>query len=520
MESLELRDYLRICWKRRWLILLAVAVAAGAASGLSNQRTPEYLATAKVFIGPRSAAQGNLSAALEELNFSREFVASYAELLRSRPLAEQVVGREGLQTPPKELVKRIKTRIIPETRIIEVSVRDTGATRAQRIANTLVETFVAQVQQEFGGGAGVRASVFEPALRPAAPVSPKPVRDGILGGVLGLMVGVGVAFLLEQLDTTLGSREDVERSLAPLPLLAAIPTVPGNGAVREAFIERQPKSPAAEAFRILRTNVRFLGVDRPLRTLLVTSPYAEDGKTTVAVNLAASMAAAGLRTLLLETDLRRPVLHDSFDLPQTPGLTDVLVGAAELAQVVRPTRVARLSVLPSGRLPANPSELLGSRRMVELLREAEGMADVLILDSPPGLPVADASVLAPHTDGVILVVRSGRTHRERARDTVAGFERLGARVLGAVLNDASTTGAYYYYYRYYHEASEDGERRDQARGPGFEVPIEPAEGARRAEPAAGARRAEPAGEGPESTGDGAAPAGEPASTSEGGPQYL
>lgn len=448
---MELRHYLVIVWRGRWLVLLAVAASVAAALAFSARAVPVYEARAKIFIGPRAATVGDLSAALEELSFSREFLGSYAELLKSRPLAERVVEVESLSARPAELVNRIKTRIIPDTRIIELSVTDSSAAGAQGIANALAEIFVTEGVQEFGGAAGVRAKIFEPALPPTRPVIPNTRRDGLLGGGLGLALGVGMAFLLAQLDTTLRSREQVERSLAPVPVLAAIPRA-SRKRKRMPWFELDPKSPTAEAFRTLRTNLHQSSAERPLRRVLVTSPCDEEGKTTVAVNLAASMAAAGINTILVESDLRRPVAHEYFGTPASPGITDAVFGRCEITQAIHRTRMANLAVLPAGTLPPNPSEVLASRRMTEILEKASGHADLLILDSPPALAVADASVVAPHVDGVILVIRSRRTHLASAQEAKAAFLPLPVGILGVVVNDVRPDRDHYNhrYYRHSH----------------------------------------------------------------------
>lgn len=482
---MELTEYLRILWRRRWLI--AVAFAAGAALALffSSRGTPQYSAKAAVLIGPRAVAPSDAAGAFQELLFSREFVGSYAEMLKRLPLAERVVRRLAVPIAPSDLTSHTTTRLVPDTRIIEVTVKDTSPARAERLVNGLVDTFVAQVRQDFGGR-GSPVSVLERALRPTSSDGPNPVRDGALGGVFGMMVAVGVAFLLENMDTTLRGAEQVERALAPLPILATIPAFDG-GRARGVLIEEDPEGSPAEAFRILRTNVQFLGVERPVRTLLVTSTEADEGKTLVSVNLAAAMAASGLRTCLIEADLRRPVVHENFGLDQSPGLTDVLVGRAELAGVARRSRIPRLAVIPAGPLPPNPAELLGSRRMVDLLEAAKAAADVVIVDAPPVLPVADAGVLSPHVDGVILVVRTGRTKRDVAREAAASLERLGARVLGAVLNGVD--GGRYEQYR------TRGDRRGAEPRSALdlseaEVPIAPIEAAARPrEGTSGATRA-------------------------------
>ncbi|MFA5890651.1 MAG: polysaccharide biosynthesis tyrosine autokinase [Actinomycetota bacterium] len=440
-----MRDYFRIVWRARWLILACTVVAAGLFFWRAHTADPSYQATSRLFIGPRAVEQTDLSTAIEELNFSREFISSYAVLLRSRTLAERVVAKEHLDSSGSGLADRIQTRVVPDTRIIEVSVTDSSGRRAAVLANTVAETFV-EMQQEFGGRAATNATVFEKALEPTIPLSPRPRRDGILGGILGGLLGVAIAFIRFQLDTRVRSREDVERALAPLPVLAEIPVVPADQAGRVLFLSKDPRSRQAEAFRKLRTNVQFLSVDKPVYRVLVTSPYTGDGKSTVAANLAAAMAAGALKTLLVDADLRRPTIDQYFDLKDKPGLTDVLMGTASPSQAI--ARISPyLGVMPSGPLPPNPAELLAGSRMVSVLDGLASGTDVIVFDTPPALPVTDAAALASRMDGVIVVLRAGRVTRDHARDAVQAFERVGIRVLGIVLNasggEGSGRGGYY-----------------------------------------------------------------------------
>ncbi|MBW3591112.1 MAG: polysaccharide biosynthesis tyrosine autokinase [Actinobacteria bacterium] len=443
---MELRDYLQILWGRRWLILLCTAVVAGAALAFSLRMTPIYEGEAVVFVGPRQLERDDAAGALQELNFSQQYIASYAEILKSRPLAQSVVEDVNTNLSAKELADRITTRVVPDTRLVEVSVESTSSTLAAQYANALVETFVEDQEKNFG----VSASILEPALEPTEPVRPRTTVNSLIGGVLGIMLGVGLAFLLDQLDTTVKSKEDVARIFAPYPVLAAIPWGP-FGKDRSLFIEDSPNSPQAESIRMLRTNIQFYSVDAPVNRVLVTSTFPAEGKSTLAANLAAGLAAAGSKVMLVEADLRRPVMGDYLlDSFQGAGLTDVITGQVTLAQALRPTAIPNLSVLTAGKIPPNPSELLGSARMADLLDQADTMADILVLDTPPALPVTDAAALGPQTDGVVLVVRAGETDWVKAKEVIQNFERLEVRVLGIAVNfiERPSDSSYYYNYSY------------------------------------------------------------------------
>lgn len=395
-------------------------------------------------------------------------MSSYAEVLKSQPVAGKLIERESIPADSQAVAASVEARVIPDTRIIEVTYTDTDPERAQRAANSLVAIFVEEEVENLGGAEAVAARLLEPAHLPTSPVSPRPLRDGVLGGVLGLALGVGMAFLLKQLDTTLRTREDVEEALSPLPVLAGIPKA-DTGKDRVLFFENDTRSPASEAVRTLRTNIQFFSVDNPVRLLVVTSPYAEDGKTTVAANLGAAIAASGVKALLIEADLRRPALNEYFnyfDPEKRGGLTDVLAGISRIKDVVRPTHIPNLSFLPAGSLPPNPSELLGSHRMEEVLDEVRDHADVVVIDTPPALAVTDALVLGAKADGVVLVVRAGVTHREKAKEAKDAFDRAGIRLLGMALNDLDMADAqyyYHYYHRYHPRHKKDAQKSQEMR---------------------------------------------------------
>jgi len=284
-----------------------------------------------------------------------------------------------------------------------------------------------------------------------------------VGLIIGLFLAVVTAFFLEYLDQTIKTSSDVERALE-VPLLGLIPqeapvhtyATTGNGrSARRRNLPLvsllSPDDPASEAYRTLRTNVTFVNAEQQqLQVIVLTSPGPGEGKSTTAANLAIIMAQLGANTLLIDADLRRPLIHRAFNLVQEPGLTDVLVGAATLREAVRPNVVPKLDVLPAGALPPNPSELLGSSTMQRLIEELRGKYTTIIFDSPPTLAVTDATVLAAAADGVILVVRAGETDEIAAQRALAQLKRVRARVAGTVLNGIKKErDRYYNYYSYY-----------------------------------------------------------------------
>jgi tyrosine-protein kinase Etk/Wzc len=273
----------------------------------------------------------------------------------------------------------------------------------------------------------------------------------ILGVLVGLLLGLGGAFFLEYLDQTIKNAGDVERVigvpvLGLIPYDAALAASNGKGASVTIITRRGMDQPAAEAFRSLRTNVTFVGAERPLQLLSVTSPGPSEGKSTTAANLAVALAEGGQRTLLIDGDLRRPLIHRAFGLVQEPGLTDVLVGHTPAREAIRPEVVPGLDVLPGGAIPPNPSELLGSHGMLTLIGELRRDYHYILMDTPPTLPVTDACVVASSADGAILVLRSGDTEEVAAQRAVEQLRRVNARIAGVVLNGVSSRHDHYYTY--------------------------------------------------------------------------
>jgi succinoglycan biosynthesis transport protein ExoP len=284
----------------------------------------------------------------------------------------------------------------------------------------------------------------EPAVVPDSPIRPKPLTNTLFGLIVGLLLSGGVAFLIEYLNDSIKNAEDVERILG-LPVLGYIGEV-SKGKNKDSLmsVTKQPRSPIAEAFRSLRTNLEFAGETQPLHSILVTSPGPGDGKTTIAANLASIFAQGGKHVTLVDADLRRPGVHRFFELDNHVGLMDVFNGRLTLDNVTHSWNgIGEVSVITTGNLPSNPTEILDSEKMVQLLASLKAKRDIVILDSAPSI-VADAQVLAAKVDGVIVVVRPGSTKWGEVRATLEQLQRAKARVLGIVFSRIPQNRSNYY----------------------------------------------------------------------------
>jgi capsular exopolysaccharide synthesis family protein len=320
--------------------------------------------------------------------------------------------------------------------------------------------------------------IAKPAIVPLSPVRPRTMTNVLLAMIVGGMLAVGAAFLVEYLDDSVKSPDDVTR-VTGLSTLGAIARLKdAAGTQRQLISWVQTKAPETEAYRTLRTNIQFSSVDKPIRTLLVTSSGPGEGKSTTAANLAVVMAQTGQKVILVDTDLRRPVVHKTFGVPNNVGITTTLLAGqdVDLSAYLQPTEIENLAVLTSGPIPPNPSELLGSRRMGHVIERLSQAADLVIFDTPPVLVVTDASVLGRQVDGVLLVADAGGTREQALVQTVGELRKTGVNILGIALNrlDSRSRGYYYYYYYYYY-TDEGGNRRRRAdsetgRIPRFKLP--------------------------------------------------
>lgn len=452
---MELREYLSVL-RSRWVVVMVVTLAIiGLAAGLTLAMTPRYTATTRLFF----AVQGGESVTdlAQGSSYAENQMTSYAEVALSPLVLSPVITRLNMDVAPEQLAKSI-TAVVPlNTVIVEISATDKDPRQAARIADgvgrELARVAASLSPERPGGGEAVRATILTPARVPADASSPKVARNLVLGGALGLLLGVALGVLQHLLDTKIRNEQDV----ATVTEAAVLGHVPFDSAApaNPVAMHNDPLSARSEAVRRLRTNLQFVEVADQGRSVAVTSSISGEGKSTTAINLAVSLADTGMRIVLIDADLRRPSLADYLGIEGGVGLTTVLIGRAEIDDVLQQWQDSSLYVLPAGQVPPNPSELLGSRAMTSLLRQLSLSYDMVLLDTSPLLPVTDAAILSKSVDGTLLVVGADRIHRPQLRDALDSLKTVNANILGIVLNKVAkqSAGSYAYYNDYNSDAT-------------------------------------------------------------------
>lgn len=525
---MELRQYFNTFRKWLWLIVLATLVATAASFLATRQQAPIYAAKTSLMVGQtlenpnptgndvwlgqqlaqtyaeiakRDLVRGTTMQALG-LTWLPEYTVQLVpntqlleirvvdtDPVRAQAVAAELANQLILQSPSasdrtrqdrREFVTRqlqeLETNIDQtKVRIDELQQQLAGMFSARQIADT--QTQINALEQKLNSYQGNYASllsfleggvntinVVEPATLPTAPIGPNKGMTILLAAAIGFLLAAGAAFLLDYLDDTLKSPDDIKDAI-DVSTLGAISRIDGESPEERLVTALYPKSPAAEAFRILRTNIQFSSLDNPPRTLMVTSSNPSEGKSTTLANLAVVMAQQGQRVVVLDTDLRRPTQHRIFQVPNNAGLTNVLLQERPSHEgFLQQTKIENLQILTTGPLPPNPAELLSSAKFAALIEKLQEQVDVLMFDSPPVMAVTDAAILARQVDGVVLVIDAGSTRRQWAVNAKESLDKVGAHVLGVALNRLRPqAGSYYYYYynrdyTYGEEDSNDGRR--------------------------------------------------------------
>jgi len=454
--------------RRSWLVIVA-AVLLGTGVGIASSlaTTPVYRADTRLFVAIQPAAPSTTDL-VQGNNAAQQKVTSYVAVVTSAKVLQPVIDDLGLDTTVAQLARHVSADSPLNSVLLDISVRADAPDEASRIASAVAKSLTSVVTEQLekpvaGGASLVKIESIQPPTPPSRPESPNLLRRIAGGAALGLLVGFAGAALRHALDTRVRSQSDLE-AVTDVPVLGVIGHDPEAGR-RPLIVHADPRSPRAESFRSLRTNVQFLDLDEMNRSFTVTSAVPSEGKSTTAANLAIAMAENGARVVLVDADLRRPRLAQILELEGAAGLTDVLIGRAELDDVTVPWGAGGLSVLPAGGIPPNPSELLGSASMRALMHELEVTYDAVIVDAPPLLPVTDAAILARLTSGAILIAALGRTSRHQLRAAFDALAGTGSRAFGVVLTMVRSKGASADGYRTYGTYYGDAKRIDETVSP-------------------------------------------------------
>ena len=511
---MELKTYFRPLLKWWWLLVIATLVASVSSFLVTRQMPPVYETRTTLVIG-RAVYSSNPTG--NDFYINQQLATFYSDMaqrdpvrlgamkslglgslpeytvqvlpdsslieisvtdtdpVRAQAVANELANQLVKQTPPTKEDQSHQSFIESQLADLESNITDTQdelkknqtalATlySARQISDAereiaALENKLSDLQSNYAAllsnsdrGAVNSLSIIESAALPVRPVGPNRLMSVLLAGAIALSIAAAAAYLLEYLDDTIKTPEEITR-LTSQPVVGYISEIE-KGKYHGAYVSKNPRSAVSEAFRSLRTDLEFAGVDRPLKTILVTSASVAAGKTTVAVNLAIVMAQGGKKVVLVDADLRKPSIHRYLNISNAKGLSDVFRGNLDIYNATVNWDEGNIFVINSGDLPPNPAELLGSKKMDQILDSLERVADIVIIDGPPFL-VTDASILSSKVDGVLLVVRHGRTRRQEVAAAIKQLERTEARVLGVVLNGIPRAsedylGLYRYYHRYY-----------------------------------------------------------------------
>lgn len=469
-DELDLLELLHILRNRWWIIAISFVLAVLICAIVTyNFIIPVYKAETTLFSGkePNRIASLNLS----DLNLDQKLVTDYREIVLSKLVARQIIADLNLDMGVRTFQKRVTVQTVKDSRFFKIAFESTSPGMAMDVANALGKAII----EKAGEIIDVQnIIIIDKAELPLMPIKPNNTLNIAIAALLGLMFGIFLVYFLELLDRTIKTDRDVEKHLA-LSTIGEIPLFEGEdrrkakgliGVIRNFKKKRKkdngaaiskslislidPKAPASEAYRSLRTNIGYTNVDKQIKTMVVTSGGPSDGKSTTVVNLAISLAQVGKKVLVIDGDLRKSKIHRYFSIPNDYGITDIITGKCSVKDAVKNIEeVENLYVICSGALPPNPAEILESKKMMDFLDTVRKDYDIILIDTPPVGQLADAAILGKNADGVILVVASAASHIDIVKHAKSRLDKVNAKILGAVITKINGTAGGTYYYRYY-----------------------------------------------------------------------
>lgn len=443
---MELRDYFLILRKNWILVMLLTLLGLAVGGWVSFISQPVYQSRTQLYVSVSAGAE-NAGDLVQGASYSTQIVNSYVDVVTGGLVLEPVVEELDLDVTSEQLARQVDASSPTGSALIDIFARSYTPEDAALLANTVGESFKEAVRTELEPESEDRPSpvtltTTQVGLESDDPISPNVPLNLLLGALVGFGLGFGLGALRSLLDNRIHDVDDI-RALTDEPILGGI--IHGPKAKRETLVvNSDPQGARAEAYRSLRTNLQFVNVGSDKRVTVVTSSKPGEGKTTAALNLALTLSQAGSRVVVVEGDLRKPTFSTYLGIEGGAGLTDVLIGRAELVDVLQRWGRTQFYVLPGGKIPPNPSELLGSEPMSEVIDELESQFDYVVVDAPPVLAVTDAAVLGKKSAGVLMVVATGSTTRQELTRSLQALDTAGVNVLGVVATRLPARGTHSY----------------------------------------------------------------------------
>lgn len=432
---MDFRRVSRFATSNLALILSLTLLGGLSAAGLAFFAPATYVAKTQLYV-TASSGGASTSELAQGATYSTQIANSYVDIISTGIVLDPVIDQLDLDVDSEELAERLHVYTPEESSLIELTVEDSDPDRAAEIANSVADVLKAAVSGELerespNGRRLVHLTTTEKADAPATPENPKPALDILSGLILGLLIGIGLVLHRDAFDDRIRSLTDVKEATV-VPLLGAIlddPTVEED----PLTVHVSPTCPRAESFRALRTNLQFLNPDDGAGCYVISSANPGEGKSVTSVNMALSLAEAGARVVLVEADLRLPKVHEYLGVESSSGLSDLLVGRVDLEDVLERWGRSTLFFLSAGKIPPNPSELLGSSEMKRLVSTLKETFDYIIFDAPPILAVTDAAVIGHHSGGALMVVAAGMTKKSELTGAISALDQAGVNVRGIVV---------------------------------------------------------------------------------------
>lgn len=501
--ELDLHQLIRIFQRRWWILGLITILVASSAFAISNRQTPLYQASAVLVINPGVLVGSNENSTLQD---SQRLADTYVQIINTQPVRDRVQSSLDLGNIDSA---RVSTSVVQNSLLIRITVTDEDPEDAAQIANTFVNEFQGHIadqnaiqigqartavdnqiellnqqvieideqitaagdndvstlmeqRQELTGmisqlesdaarsemqaaSASTFIQMVDPAQVPGSPSSPRVAQNTVLGAFVGILLAVGLVALLEYLDNTVKAHTNMQ-DLTHAPLLSSVPVNAGiERGSRQVYSIADPKSGATEAINLLRTNLVFAGIGKPIKSMAITSSVTEEGKSTITANLAVAFAKSGKTVAIIDADLRKPTQHRIFGVENSFGVTNYITDtSADWSSLAHRVALPDLTLIASGPIPPNPAEMVASERFKSLVKELEAQFDYVLIDTPPILQASDGLVLGSFTDGILLITQYGQTRIDALKSSSTLINQSGARLLGIVLNQSKGAGANYY----------------------------------------------------------------------------